>query len=151
MAETGLASAIITFVTLAASIGKRTHQFIQLAGELPADLQSCKDIVEVLARSSQRLHNRLPKSLSNGAIQFGPPTAYEIDLKLLYEQCSETTESLLRLFNDICAPRSSLLKALRSVRSEGKLQRIRNDLQQRTLAILSVLEENSHITTNEIQ
>lgn len=131
----GLASSIITFLTLAAQVTKHAHEFSTLAGELPADLQSCKDIVEVIERSSKRIHAQLSTTATDGPL-FGPRTALEVDLETLFHQCTLTTESLIKLFGEINGSISSFSKALKVVRKQGRIQQIRNDLQQQTLVIL---------------
>ena len=145
----GLASSIITFLTLAAQVAKSAHEFSTLAGELPADLQSCRDIIEVIERSSRRIQTHLTPTSPDGPV-FGPRTAYETDLEILFDQCALSTKSLIRLFDEIHGSGSSFSKALRSVRKRGQVQQIRDDLQQRMLSILFVLNESSTATTSGI-
>jgi hypothetical protein len=142
----GLASSIIAFLSLAVAVGQRAQQFAKAVGELPPDLRSCKDVIEVLARSSERLRDRL-----SGPTPFGDSTGYATDLEILFTQSKAITDSLISLFDEINGSSSSISKALRAVRKEGRVEKIRNDLQQQTLSILYVLEEASGVATADIQ
>ena len=51
----GLASSIITIVEVGYKITRRTVEFPRLVGDLPPDLQSCKDLVDIVVRTGKRL------------------------------------------------------------------------------------------------
>ena len=57
---TGLTSSIITIVQVGYKISKRTAEFSRLLGDLPPDLQSCKDLVDILVRCAKRLQGEKP-------------------------------------------------------------------------------------------
>lgn len=144
----GLASSIIAFLTLAHEIGKRTCEFSRLAGELPADLQSAKDLVDIIARSSERLKLQV-RELNNGVI-VGPQTEYEADLTSLFDQCAATSKLILAIFDELNSA-NSISKALISIRRQRKIENIRNELDRCIISIKYILIEVSHVWTQNIR
>ena len=51
----GLTSSILTVIEVGYKISKRTAEFSHLLGDLPPDLQSCKDLVDIIVRCAKRL------------------------------------------------------------------------------------------------
>ena len=136
----GLASSIVTIVEVGYKITKRTAEFSRLLGDLPPDLQSCKDLVDILVRSGKRLSGETLPGLGEKAVQ-GPPTELQADLEILFDQCNETATSLFDLLGSLKGP-GSLSWAIRLARKEGRIAQIRNRLDQHVLAILFVLGED---------
>jgi hypothetical protein len=143
-----LASSIITFLTLAYELGKRTREFSRLAGELPTDLQAAKDLVEIVLRTSERL-TRSISALNNGPVT-GTQPEYEADLITLFDKCTTISRSLLTIFDDLNSA-SSIAKALISIRKQRKIENIRNELEHCILSIEYVLWEASHVWTQNIR
>ena len=137
---TGLASSIITIVQVGYKISKRTAELSHLLGDLPPDLQSCKDLVDILVRCAKRLHGEKPQVVGVDAI-YGPPTELQADLGVLFIQCYETATSLFELLGGFEGARP-LSKAVKLARREGRIAQIRNRLDQNILAILFILEED---------
>jgi hypothetical protein len=149
VSSAGLASSIVTFLTLAYQVGERTRTFARLAGELPPDLQSCKDLVDVILRCSERLKAQVFDNSSQGAVA-GPLTAHETDLSALFDQCAGTASEIVTLFDKVNGS-SSFKKALQSIRKQGKLHSIRNELEQQILTILFVFQEGAQSLTKDIR
>ncbi|KAK4450972.1 hypothetical protein QBC34DRAFT_401931 [Podospora aff. communis PSN243] len=78
----GLGSAIVTLVGLAVKIGKRTAELKTLAVDLPPDLQSAKDLVDLMASSCERLKQRMSVHESSSGIQ----TLFSRDLEAALTQ-----------------------------------------------------------------
>ena len=111
---TGLASSIITIVQVGYKISKRTAELSRLLGDLPPDLQSCKDLVDILVRCAKRLQGERPQVIGVDAI-YGPPTELQADLEFLFTQCYETATTLFELLGgfeelDLCPRQSSWLE-----------------------------------------
>ena len=143
----GLASSIITIVEVGYKISKRTIEFSRLLGDLPPDLQSCKDLVDIIVRSSQRLQRTLPSAIGDEPV-FGPPTELQIDLERLFGQCHETATSFHSLLASL-ETSGALSKAIKLARKEGTISQIRNRLDQHVLAILFVLGGNQSKSDTE--
>ena len=137
---TALASSIITIIQVGYKISKRTAEFSRLLGDLPPDLQSCKDLVDILVRCAKRLQGESPQVVGVDAI-YGPPTELQADLGVLFTQCNETATTLLEILGDFKGARS-FFRAVKLARREGRIAQIRNRLDQNVLAILFVLEED---------
>ena len=144
---TGLASSIITIVQVGYKISKRTAEFSRLLGDLPPDLQSCKDLVDILVRCAKRLQGEKPQVVGVDTI-FGPPTELQADLEVLFTQCYETATTLLELLGGFEGARS-LSRAVKLARREGRIAQIRNRLDQNVLAILFILEEDQRKSDTE--
>ena len=143
----GLASSIITIVEVGYKITKRTVEYSRLAGDLPPDLQSCKDLVDIIVRTGKRLQGSLPSRIGNEAV-LGPPTEAQADLEVLFDHCYETATSFLDLLGNIQG-QGALSKAINLARKEGKIARIWNKLDQHVMAILVVLAEDRHRSDTE--
>jgi hypothetical protein len=141
----GLASSIISFVTFACQVGERARQFSSLAGELPPDLQVCGDLVAVVLRCSERHKARILNSH-----RYGPHTESESDLAAMFEQSTKTVQELLAIIDDISCS-GSFRNALRAVRRQGKLQKLRRELEQQILGIIYVCQESSSGVSEEVQ
>ena len=137
---TGLASSIITIVQVGYKISKRTAEFSRLLGDLPPDLQSCKDLVDILVRCAKRLQGERPQVVGVDAI-YGPPTELQADLEVLFTQCNEAATTLFELLGGLEGARP-LSKGVKLARREGRIAQIRNRLDQNILAILFILEED---------
>ena len=143
----GLASSIITFLDLAYKVGKRTHDYSKLLGELPPDLQSCRDCIEVLIRGGERLRARLDIAGDDGSL--GPVTLFESDLLTLFENASVTAHLFLRLLSEI--EQAKLLpKVLKVVRNEGKFKMLRDKLDHHILSLVYVLQSHDNHQSAEI-
>lgn len=146
---TGLASSIITIVQVGYKISQRTAEFSRLLGDLPPDLQSCKDLVDILVRCAKRLQGEKPQAVGVDAM-YGPPTELQTDLEVLFTQCYETATMLLQLIGGFEGARP-LTRAIKLARREGRIAHIRNRLDQNVLAILFVLEEDQRNSDTEIR
>ena len=145
----GLASSIITIVEVGYKITKRTIEYSRLAGDLPPDLQSCKDLVDIIVRTGKRLQQRLSSGNGNQAV-LGPPTEVQSDLELLFDKCYETATSFLDLLGNVQG-HGALSKVIRLARKEGKIARIWKKLDQHVMAILVVLAEDQRSSDTEIR
>ena len=145
----GLASSIITIVEVGYKITKRTIEFSRLAGDLPPDLQSCKDLVDIIVRTGKRLQQTLPSGIGNETV-LGPPTEVQANLELLFDKCYETATSFLDLLGNVQG-HGALTKAIILARKEGKIARIRKGLDQHVMAILVVLAEDQRSSDTEIR
>lgn len=145
----GLASSIITIVGVGYKITKRTAEYSRLLGDLPPDLQSCKDLVDVIVRTGKRLRGKMDLVIGDEVVQ-GPPTELQANLEVLFDQCIETATFLFTMLGNLEGP-GALLKAIRLARKEGSIARIRNRLDQHVLAILFVLGENQITSDTEIR
>ena len=144
---TGLTSSIITIVQVGYKISKRTAEFSRLLGDLPPDLQSCKDLVDILVRCARRLQGERPQFVGLDAI-YGPPTELRADLEVLFTQCYETATTLFELLDAFEGARP-LSRAIKLARSEGRITQIRNRLDQNISAILLILEEDQRKSDTE--
>lgn len=145
----GLASSIITIVEVGYKITKRTAEFSRLLGDLPPDLQSCKDLVDVIVRTGKRLRRKTLLAIGDEVIQ-GPPTELQADLGIIFDECNETATSLFALLGSLEGP-GPLKRAIRLARKEGRIAQIRNRLDQHVLAILFVLGEDQIMSDTEIR
>ena len=146
---TGLASSIITIVQVGYQISRRTAELSRLLGDLPPDLQSCKDLVDILVRCAKRLQGEKPQVVGVDAI-YGPPTELQADLEVLFTQCYETATELFKLLGGFEGARP-LSRAVKLARGEGTIARIRSRLDQNVLAILFILEEDRRKSDTEIR
>ena len=144
---TGLASSIITILQVGYNISKRTAEFSRLLGDLPPDLQSCKDLVDILVRCAKRLQGERPH-VGVDAV-YGPPTELQADLQVLFTQCYETATSLFELLGGFEGAQP-LSRAIKLARREGRIAQIRNRLDQNVLAILFILGEDQRKSDTEI-
>ena len=142
----GLASSILTLAEAGYTISKRTIEFSRLLGELPPDLQECRNLMDVLVRTGKRLQAQLEAEGPG----IGPITAMHADLESLFNQCNQTASVLLS-FLDRLQKFSSLSKAIQLTRKEGEILKIRNKLDQHILAILFILEEHQHIFNEDLR
>jgi hypothetical protein len=144
----GLASSIITFIEIGYKVGERTAQFARLSGRLPRDLEALKVLVDVVIRSGRRLHASITS-------QESVPSQAMSDFKDIFEQYSGIAEELVRILDQIngagSSSSSSLQKAVKSIRKEGRLQRMRNDLHEKTLIFLQLLEEHTQNLNREMR
>ena len=145
----GLASSIINIVEIGYKITKRTAEFSRLLGDLPPDLQSCKDLVDIIVRTGKRLQGKMSLSIGDEAVQ-GPPTEHQADLEILFNQCNETATSLFEILGVIEGP-GALSKAIKLARKEGRIAKIQNRLDQHVLLILFVLGEDQTLSGSEIR
>ena len=145
----GLASSIITIVEVGYKITRRTIEFSRLLGDLPPDLQSCKDLVDIIVRAGERLQGKSPIGIGEDAVQ-GPPTELQADLQLLFDKCNKTATSLLELLESLEGP-GALSRAVKVARKEGKIAQIRNRLDQHVLVILYLLEEDQNESNTDIR
>ena len=145
----GLASSIITIVEIGYKITKRTVEFSRLLGDLPPDLQSCKDLVDIIVRTGKRLQGKTSLAIGDEAVQ-GPPTEVQANLEVLFDQCNETATSLFALLRSLGGP-GALSRAIKLARKEGRITQIRNRLDQHVLAILFVLGEDQITSDTEIR
>jgi hypothetical protein len=129
----GLASSIVTFIELAAKVGKRTWDFSQALGDLPPDLQSCKNIIDIVSRTAERLGNQLRSDRSR------PFTASEADLELLFKTLTSAADEFGHVLSDLLGARS-FVKALKTVFREGKIKKIRDQLDRDIISLLFVLQ-----------
>jgi hypothetical protein len=129
----GLASSIVTFIELAAKVGKRTWDFSQALGDLPPDLQSCKNIIDIVSRTAERLGNQLRIDRSR------PSTASEADLELLFKTLTSAADEFGHVLSDLLGARS-FVKALKTVFREGKIKKIRDQLDRDIISLLFVLQ-----------
>ena len=143
----GLASSIITIVEVGYKITRRTVEFSRLLGDLPPDLQSCQDLVDIIVRTGKRLQRKSTQGVGEEAVR-GPPTELQADLKVLFDQCNETAISLFELLGSLEGP-GALSRAIKLARKEGKIAQIRNRLDQHVLAILFVLGEEQNQSDTE--
>ena len=143
----GLASSILTIVEVGYKISRRTVEFSRLLGDLPPDLQSSKDLVDIIVRTCKRLQRKLPSATGDEIVQ-GPPTELQADLEILFDQCNETVTSLLELLGNLGGS-AALSRAIKLARKEGKIAQIRNRLDQHILAILFILGENQNQSDTE--
>ena len=144
---TGLTSSIITIVQVGYKISKRTAEFSRLLGDLPPDLQSCKDLVDILVRCAKRLQGEKPLVVGVNAI-YGPPTELQADLEVLFTQCYESATTLFELLGGFEGAKP-LSRAVKLARREGRIAQIRNRLDQNVLAILFILEEDQRKSDTE--
>ncbi|KAL1599464.1 hypothetical protein SLS60_007267 [Paraconiothyrium brasiliense] len=149
ISASSLAGSIVTFCDFTYKVGKRVYELSQLQGELPADIQKCKEIAEILERATQRFSTQLPSS-SAGQPAVGPSTLLEADLLQLFNQCTDITKSFLDLLEEF-ANAKSLSKVLKVVRKEGKLPRIHDDLDRHLLEIMYLLNGQTSTQTKEIK
>lgn len=145
----GLASSIITIVEVGYKITKRTAEFSRLLGDLPPDLHSCKDLVDIIVRTGKRLQGKTSLASGDEAVQ-GPPTEVQANLQVLFDQCNETATSLFALLKSLDGP-GALSRAIKLARKEGRIAQIRNRLDQHVLAILFVLGEDQITSDTEIR
>lgn len=143
----GLASSIITIVEVGYKITRRTVEFSRLVGDLPPDLQSCKDLVDIVVRTGKRLQRKMPQGFGEEVAQ-GPQTELQTDLQVLFDQCTETATSLLELLRNLEGS-GAMSRAIKLARVEGKIIQIRNTLDQHVLAILFVLGEDQNESDTE--
>ncbi len=138
----GLASSIVTIAEVGYKISKRTVEFSRLLGDLPPDLQSCKELVDIVVRTGERLQRKISRGNGEGAV-LGPPTELQADLEILFAQCNTTATTLLDLLDTFEGP-GALSKAVKLARKEGRIAQIRNRLDHLVLALLFVLAENQN-------
>ena len=143
----GLASSIITIVEVGYKITRRTVEFSRLVEDLPPDLQSCKDLVDIVVRTGKRLQKKMSQRFGEEAVQ-GPQTELQTDLQVLFDQCTETATSLLELLEGLEGS-GAMSRAIKLARVEGKTVQIRNTLDQHVLAILFVLGEDQNESDTE--
>jgi hypothetical protein len=145
-----IVNSTLAFLTLAEAVSVRTRQFAKAEGGLPADLQSCKDMIEVLVRSCERISGHFAGPAAKGR-ESGHWADQRSDLESLLKQCEEITRSFLKILDDIDCSTFPFTKAWITVRREGQFERIRNDLHDRTMVMLTILAETSKVSTTEIQ
>lgn len=145
----GLASSIITIVEVGYKITRRTIEFSHLLGDLPPDLQSCKDLVDIVVRVGERLQRKMPPGTGEDAVQ-GPPTELQADLQMVFDQYNKTAISLFELIESLQGS-GALSRAVRLARKEGKIAQIRNRLDQHVLAILFLLGEDQNEADAELR
>lgn len=131
-----LASSILTIVEVGYEIMRRTVEFSRLLGDLPPDLQSSKDLVDVIVRTCERLQRKLPLGVGEEAVQ-GPPTELQADLEILFDQSNETVTSLSELLGSL-EGLAAFSKAIKLARKEGKIAQIRNRLDQHIKMMLLI-------------
>jgi hypothetical protein len=148
ISASSLAGSIVTFCDFTYKVGKRVYELSQLQGELPPDIQKCKEIAEILERATKHFSTQLPSS-SAGQPTVGPITLFEADLLQLFNQCTNITKSFLDLLEEL-ADAKSLSKALKVVRKEGKLNRIHDDLDRRLIEIMYLLNGQTSTQTKEV-
>ena len=145
VSASSLASSIVTFVDFTYKVGKRTYELSRMTGELPPDIQKCKDVVEILARATTRMHTELSP---NNTIC--PATALDADLSQLFEQCTKITETFLDLLGELSSARS-FSKVLKIIRKEGRLQRIHDALDKHLIEIMYLLSSQASLQRQEIK
>ena len=143
-----LTSSLVTIVEVGYKVIKRTSEFSHLLGDLPPDLQSCKDLVDIIVRTGERLQRKFPLCVGDGAIH-GPPTELQADLEILFAQCHETATSFSDLLSSLEGS-GALSRAIKLARKEGKIAQIRSRLDQHVLAILFALGEDQNKSDTEI-
>ena len=133
MAEAaGLVSAILAFLQVAYAVGTRTAEFARASGELPSDFRLTQELIDIIARSAERLRLRLPGAGYGAAL--GPQTEQETALIALFDRLTELSNKFLCVLQKLSTS-NSLLKAIISVRKERTIEKIRNELDRCILSI----------------
>ena len=133
----GLASSIVTLAEIGYKISRRTIEFSKILGELPPDLQECRNLMDILVRVAKRLQAQLEAEDAG----MGPITALHADLESLFAQCNQTASALLSLLDRLKSS-NALSKAIQITSKESEILKIRNKLDQYILAILFIFEEH---------
>ena len=141
ISSAGLASSIITFLDLAYKIGKRTREYSELLGKLPPDLQSCRDCIDVLIRSSERLKGRL--GITDDSEIYGPESLFESELKLIFQTLAATARKFITLLNELKAAKP-FSKAVKVIRNQSRIKELREELDRCILSLLFVLQCHSY-------
>jgi hypothetical protein len=144
VAGAGLASSIITFLQAAYSVGKRTAKF-RTAGELPSDLKATGDLIDIIARSAERLKSKLP-----GFGISGPPTQKEIDLNATFKRLTSLVNDFLSILHMIDV-KNPLWKAWQSVRKEREVSNIRTELDRVIILITQILTESLQSSMDDLK
>ena len=145
----GLASSLLTIIELGYKISKRIVELSGDLGNLPPDLQSCKDLVEIIVRCAKRLQGKAPQVVGQEAIH-GPPTELQADLKVLFDRCYETAKALFELLGSLEGA-GAFSRAIKLTRKEGKIFSIRNRLDHHVMAMLLLLGEDQTKSDTEIR
>jgi len=145
MAAAGLASSIITFLQAAYDVGTRTAKFARTAGELPSDLKATKELIDIIARTAERLKSKLPRAGISG-----PPTQKEMDLNATFQRLTSLVNDFLSIL-DMIDGKNPLWKAWKSVRKEREVSNIRTELDRVILSIVQILMEGLQSSTDDLK
>ena len=133
----GLAASLVTLLEVSYKIAKCTKELSERHGKLPPDLLACNDLISITRRTCERLKLRSERDQAGG-----PATAFQADLTDLIDQYNETQNEFSHIIQSLQAS-NTFLKAIKLIRREEGILRIRNALDRHTLAILFVLEEDN--------
>jgi hypothetical protein len=138
----GLASSIISFLDLTYKVGKRVRELKQTTEELPSDLVSAYDLIQIIARTGERLKLQLAVGLPSGIGSYGPQTEQETALETVFGRITDLTTDFLAIVDELNESSNVLSKALRSMRRESSVDNIREEMDRCILLISQLLAEN---------
>lgn len=145
----GLASSIITFLDLSYGVSKGIFEFNEKANDLLEDLQSCKKAIEIIARFCRHIEQKTTITV-DGVRTFGPPTELTDNLQLILEEITQTTQKFLDLVGVLqCS--NAFINTLQYFRREGKIETLKNDLNQHMTSLQAFLQERQLSEIEEIR
>lgn len=142
----GLTSSMITILDTAYKVGKRTVEISKLAGDLPPDLLAIKDLIDLVSKTCERLKIQI-SDLDPGT---GPITEYGAALQAVFERGADVCLRALGIFDRITGS-TSLTLAMRVIKKQGEVQRLRGQLDEINLSIVFLLNEGAVSSSNEIR
>jgi hypothetical protein len=111
LAAVGLASSIITFIDFSIEFGNLMRDVAQAHGQLPKELEECREYIGVIATWLQDIKRTLPPG----------PTAEKEDthLEAATQRCTKTSSDLIALLESLCGsttpdPNTSIVRKTRS-------------------------------------
>jgi len=145
----GAAAIVLSICDIGYKVVRKMIDLSQALRDLPSDLQSCKHLIEIILRTTQRFQQRLSPE-NGGTTVPSVATASVEDPQELLEHCANIANDLLDLLNGLQSSKK-LIKAIKIIEKESKLLQTRNELNQIVTAILLILEGDHTSKSEEIR